>query len=64
MNAHQRLARALRDAAEAVEEIYGGERRPRRRRGLLPLDAPREIPPEIQREVDSRLAANGYRSRK
>ncbi len=61
MTAAERYVRALREAADAFEEIYSGKTRKPRRRGLLPLDAPREIPADVQRSVDARLAANGYR---
>lgn len=60
---HQRVAQALRDLATAYEEANCG-RKKARRRGLLPLDVPREIPADVQQSVDHRLAANGYRSRR
>ncbi len=61
MTAAERFVRALREAADAFEEHQAGVKRKPRRRGLLPLDAPRDIPADVQRSVDARLAANGYR---
>lgn len=63
MTAAQRFVRALREAAEAFEEMQRGKAKKPRPRGLLPLDEAREIPADVQRAVDHRLAANGYRRR-
>lgn len=38
MTAHERLARALREAADAVEEIASGKSKPRRHRGPVRVE--------------------------
>lgn len=67
MTPAERLAKALRDAAAAIDEIYGAKpaRKPRRR-GPLPLtaeEAAMPTDPAIAKQVERRLVANGWRSR-
>lgn len=64
---HRRVVSALRELASAFEELDGAKpaRKPRRR-GPLPLSAEekqRAVDPDVERQVEARLVANGWRSR-
>lgn len=60
-----RVAKALRELADAIDEASTGKAPKRRRRGPLPLTAEekaRAVDPEVQRQVEARLVANGWRT--
>jgi hypothetical protein len=63
MTPAERFVRALRDAADAFEEVNGGKAKQRRRRGLIPVSTGREIPADIRDKVAAKFAAEGYRAK-